>query len=49
MGCWAQGSPGEVPEGSPGGPKKGPRKKAARERAVKTKIGEFVFLEKRRE
>jgi hypothetical protein len=40
--------PGGATEGSPGGPRKGPRKKAARERAVKAKVGAVCFLEKRR-
>jgi hypothetical protein len=36
------------PEWSLGGPRKGPRKEAAQERAVKAKVGAVCFLEKGR-
>jgi hypothetical protein len=42
------GAQGGAPEGFPGGTRKGPRKKAARERAVKAKVGAVCFLEKGR-
>jgi hypothetical protein len=35
----AKRGPGGAPEGCPGVPRKGPRKDAAQERAVKAKVG----------
>jgi hypothetical protein len=46
-GPWAQRTPGG-PRTVPGGPRKGPRKEAARERAVKAKVDAVCFSEKGR-
>jgi hypothetical protein len=47
-GPWAYGGPEGALEWSLGGPRKFPRKEAARERAVKAKVGAVLFRKRKK-